>query len=121
MPRQGFEAEFGGHRPRVYTDDGELIEAGELIERTYVVSLPVLRCEAASSAADAPKKMTTRREYHRVWVTIDLRAIAGCLTATALENLDGQSVAVHGAVRVRLDRAPYCLPSHALPVDDGEV
>lgn len=95
--------------------DGVPIESPEVLRRAYIVTLPVPRHEAPSAHASGKGRIVTRYERHEVHIEIDLARLAKALAGNALQNVRRESVSVNGAVRARLDRAPFCPPSRILP------
>lgn len=94
-------------RERIWNLDGSGAATTEPVERAFLVAIPTLsRVVDAGHPADAGSIVSTS-ETHVVYISIDVQAVAMRLAALALGNVDKQSVVLHGAVRARLDRAPF--------------
>lgn len=81
--------------------------------RSCLVTIPVRRRIAGRASQVRELAETTQYEQHTIFIDIDLTWLTRVLAAKASKTLTKHAVLACGAVRARLDRAPFAAPKGA--------
>lgn len=78
-----------------------------IIKRAYLVDLSVERRAKNGNRQDGAERFVQQWERHEAHVQIDLTELMYIMAYKAMLNVNRMSVEARGAVRCRLDRAPF--------------